>query len=208
MAGCHLVSDSVCLCSWLIGMLSAGVVHRTHEALITVLTIMFLMPTGHLFHFSILPGAIVRLATLVFRECFYALYFVNRCRHSRKARAKSKKEIEVQAIEKKVVYTGPFTTKLEEVLALEEVVLVIASQLHYYEIMRLGWTSKHIRELVFPHRDLKMRKAKLRRVAKCEDGDSRCWNCNIKTCVGHEQTSRNYSVRARLFRSCYIADLL
>jgi hypothetical protein len=67
---------------------------------------------------------------------------------------------------------------------LEEAVLVIASGLHYPDLVRLSRTSKSIRELVFPHGDLKIRKEKLRQ-ATCQGSipmSTNCWNCNIKIC--------------------------
>ena len=144
---------------------------------------MFLVPRDHLLSIHVLPWLPFRLATIVFREPFYILHYFNASRRMRKARLRTAKDIEMKAMEKKVVYEGPFRTKLEEVLALEEAVLVIASQLHYYELVRLGRTSKAIRELIFPHRDLVIRKAKLRRVAQCAKAERACWNCNTPVCI-------------------------
>jgi hypothetical protein len=159
--------------------------YRFHEGLIVFFAITLLMPVGHLFHLNTLPGAVIRLVTLIPRECFYALWFSNRWREVKTVSVESSKEIELDDLEKRLVYTGRFTTKVEEVLALEEAILVIAAELHYTDLVRLGRTSKSMRELVFPQGDLKMRKAKLRK-ATCRRelaAPNPCWNCNVKICM-------------------------
>lgn len=167
-----------------------------HEALVAVLTIMILLPKDHLFSINVLPWVPFRLATVVLREPFYVLHFFNASRRMRRARKQTAKDLELKALEKKVAYTGPFTTKLEEVLALEEAVLVIASRLHYYEIVRFAQANKRIRELIFPHRDLVIRRAKLQQATCCAraNSDRRCWNCNIEVCVGNGKQFCGYTL--------------
>jgi hypothetical protein len=157
---------------------------RAHEAFVAFMTMTYLLPVGHAFHFRSLFLTVIRILSLPLREPFYLLHYLYRSNQGRKQRSKASKEVELRYLEKKkVVYTGRFSTRFEQVLALEECLLVIASRLHYYEVRRLGQVSKSIHELVFPHMDLPMRTAKLRQATKCRSSDAKCWNCNLPMCV-------------------------
>jgi hypothetical protein len=146
------------------------------------------MPKGHLFHLYTLPGAVLRFATLIPREWFYAMWFLNRYREARTTPMDASREIELHGIRPDFVPIPRPRTKMEEVLQLEEALLVIAAELHYPDLILLGRTSKSIRELIFPQGDLRIRKAKLRQVT-CQPSLAvfgHCWNCNLRFCEVNE----------------------
>ncbi|KIW09227.1 uncharacterized protein PV09_00154 [Verruconis gallopava] len=172
------------VCSTLYSAMVWQAVVVFHEGLIVFLALTLALPKRHCLHLSQLRRTIFRLATLVPRECIYMISYLNEKRRRISARKRSNEHIELTCLrDRRQEYTCRLSTKMEQVLALEEALLVIASELHYQDLIRLSWTSKSIRELVFPAGDLKMRKKKLRRVT-CVHNTLTCWNCNIKVCLG------------------------
>ena len=69
-----------------------------------------------------------------------------------------------------------------QILQIEHILLVIVPGLHYADLVSLSRTSKSIRELVFPHGDLFIRREKFRRKSCHFSSKTRCWNCNIMIC--------------------------
>lgn len=137
-----------------------------------------------------LPKTFFRFTTWIPREIFYSTWFLGRYLQARTGTVEALKDIELTDFKGSLRPSSEPWSKMEEVLQLEEAVLVIASELHYINLVRLAQTSKKIRELVFPHRDLVMRKAKLRRVT-CRNSAAlgRCWSCNITVCDVSELNS-------------------
>jgi hypothetical protein len=63
-----------------------------------------------------------------------------------------------------------------------DILMLIAPQVHYVDLINLSLASKGIRRAVFPSSEVGARAERLR-MSSCENGTkSQCWVCNIQIC--------------------------
>jgi hypothetical protein len=93
----------------------------------------------------------------------------------------------------------PAQSQLLRILSIEHILLPIARELHYTDVVNLSLTSKSVREVVFPTYDKKIRTEKLKQAACNGMFKQRCFCCNIMTCMvceaflfGSQKSQPNY----------------
>jgi len=74
-------------------------------------------------------------------------------------------------------------TSLERILSIEHILIPIARDLHYSDLVSLSLASKSIREVVFPTYDKKIRTEKLKAASCSGMFKQNCFSCNIITCT-------------------------
>ncbi|KAF2811251.1 uncharacterized protein BDZ99DRAFT_298409 [Mytilinidion resinicola] len=80
--------------------------------------------------------------------------------------------------------------KLENIFNIEHLLLPIASNLHYDDLINLSLTSKSVREAVFPAGDYEHRVRKLKAYSCNNNTKSRCEYCNKQVCAECTQCAR------------------
>ncbi|KAF2490284.1 hypothetical protein BU16DRAFT_530802 [Lophium mytilinum] len=80
--------------------------------------------------------------------------------------------------------------KLESIFNIEHLLLPIASNLHYNDLINLSLTSKSVRESVFPAGDYEHRVRKLKAYSCSLDTKSCCEYCNKQVCADCTQAAK------------------
>jgi hypothetical protein len=73
-----------------------------------------------------------------------------------------------------------------------DILMLIAEQAHYIDLINLSMTSRSLRQAILPPSEIGARSERLR-IHACENGTkSQCWVCNIQICEVQYQSIPSY----------------
>lgn len=146
------------------------------------------MPKGHPLHLYTLLGVLLIGLFWIPREILSLLRYRKNYNERKTALQPSTNGIELDK-HSKPKPLAPIGSKqlkehmlLNQILAIEHLLLPIAENIHYVDLVNLSRTAKSVNELVFPPQDIVFRRAKLQGKSCSDTSKTTCWNCSRQVC--------------------------
>lgn len=161
-------------------------IFRVHEFFLVFFAVTLVLPRSSPFHIYQLPATLWKVIWFIPGESFGIYKLATEFYKRSRLPAAERQPIELSEIKTRniLLTERPLVSSnanMERVLRIEHLLLPIAADLHYTDLVNLSHTSRCIREAVFPHMDMIYRKRKLYNES-CESIKHNCWNCNRQTC--------------------------